>query len=117
MNFSMLRFLKQTVWLAGLVAACQSAFGFALLGPVPSTANPQDSFEVPDIGYALPGDVGTPKDIHEEYRRNTPVIYYAFDESFFRYFGQNGMAEVDKAMAIYNSITNVTSYSADLSEF
>lgn len=135
MNFSMQRFLKQIAWLAGLVLGCQSAFGFALIGP-PGAGSP-DSFEVPAIGYALNllapggagltggevvaftplGDIGTPKSYNEGYRRNTPVLYYAFDESFLRFFGTEGAAEVDKAMAVYNNLAPVSEYSADLSEF
>ena len=145
----MLRFLKQTVWCAGLVIGCQSAFGFALIGPVPASGAP-DGYQVPAIGYALGGftglgngvisaaagyapqpragtvapvivvpdeDLGTPKSIGEGYRRNTPVMYYSFDGSFFGFFHDQGATEVDKAMAMYNSLTNVSSYSDDLSEF
>ncbi len=132
MNLRMLRFLKHSVWLTGLVIGCQSAFGFALIGPVP--ANNPDDFEAPVIGYALgtlaggntsastialyPGDdPGTPKNINEGYRRNTPVMYYAFDPTFLKFFGPGGEAEVDKAMAMFNSVTNVSAYSQGLSEF
>jgi hypothetical protein len=147
MNFRMLRFVKQLVWLSGLIIGCQSALGFALIGPV---GNNQEVYQVPAIGYGLgsatftgngaistvggyapePGiqtsaptilvpsdDMGTPKNIGEGYRRNTPIMYYSFDASFLNFFGDDGAAEVDKAMAIYNSLTNVSSYSADLSEF
>jgi hypothetical protein len=149
MNFCMLRFLKQLVWWAGFIIGCQSAFGFALIGPVPAGNSPDD-YQVTEIGYNLgggtftgsaiistvggyapqdstlttapfllepSGDMGTPKSIGEGYRRNTPVMYYSFDASFLGFFGPDGAAEVDKAMAIYNSLTNVSSYSADLSEF
>ncbi len=145
----MLRFLKQTVWCAGLVIGCQSALGFALIGPIPVSGQP-DGYQVPGIGYGIGGlivigtgtatfstlggyapqsdfeapalviphsDIGTPKNIGEGYRRNTPVLYYSFDASFLNFFGPDGAAEVDKAMAIYNGLTNVSSYSADLSEF
>jgi len=147
MNFRMLRFAKKLVWFAGIITGCQSAFGFALIGPV---NNNQDVYQVPAIGYGLGGftaanntvisqaggyapqpgqltssptllepsdDMGTPKSIGEGYRRNTPVMYYSFDASFLNFFGPDGAAEVDKAMAMYNSLTNVSSYSADLSEF
>lgn len=147
MNFRMLRFAKKLVWFAGIVIGCQSAFGFALIGPI---NNNQDVYQVPGIGYGLGGvtggnntvistaggyapepgqlttaplilepsdDMGTPKQIGEGYRRNTPVMYYSFDASFLNFFGPDGAAEVDKAMAMYNSLTNVSSYSADLSEF
>ena len=135
----MLRFLKQMAWTAGIVAGCQSAFGFALLGPVPGSGNP-DSFQTPVIGYgfflatATGGfnpiltfgtttlsflDVGTPKAAfpYQGYRRNTPTLYYAFDTSFFGFFGTNGAGEVDKAMAVYNNLANVSAYTSNLSEF
>ena len=38
-----------------------------------------------------------PKNIGEEYRRNTPVMYYTFDANFLDYFGSNGVAAVDSA--------------------
>jgi len=151
MNFSMLRFLKQIIWCAGLVIGCQSAFGFALIGPIPAAAGDPDGYQIPAIGYGFGGlifvgngptaifstlagyapndnyesptlilpnsDMGTPKSIGEGYRRNTPVMYYSFDASFLNFFGPDGAAQVDKAMAVYNSLTNVSSYSADLSEF
>jgi len=140
MNFCMVRFLKKLVWMAGCVLGCQSAFGFALLGPVPANGNPDD-FQVPTIGYALnplaynggiyssiavyPSfDPGAPKNVGtgdnntgQGYRRNTPVIYYAFDASFHNFFGADGEKAVDDAMAVFNSLTNVTAYSSDLSEF
>jgi hypothetical protein len=48
------------------------------------------------------GDIMAPKNIGEEYRRNTPVMYYACDANFLDYFGSNGMAAVDGAFAIMN---------------
>src|SRR6185312_472131 len=133
MNFCMLRFVKKLIWLLAMVAGYQTAFGFALIGPVPASGNPDD-YQVPAIGYNLGGltgtaavinslagypgtDIGTPKNIGEGYRRNTPVIYYSFDASFLNFFGPRGAAEVDKAMAIYNSLGDVDSFSPDLSEF
>lgn len=114
MNFSMLRFVKQMAWMAALAVGCRSAFGFGSLGPPP--AGP-DAFEVPAIGYNLGGDIGTPKAVQQGYRRNTPVLYYAYDSSFLRFFGEQGTIAVDQALSIYNSVTNVDSYSQDLSEF
>ncbi len=87
-------------------------FGFALLGP------PNESFQVPAIGYDITTvafglgdvftvDVGAPKNFGQGYRWNTPTNYYAFDASFATYFGSNGMAEVDKAFALYNGLGNL----------
>ena len=52
----------------------------------------------------------------EEYRWNTPVIYYAFDQSFLDYFGSNGVWAVEQAIAVLNGLTNFSQYSPDLSE-
>jgi len=58
-----------------------------------------------------------PKNLGEEYRRNTPVVYYSFDANFLDFFGSNGVAAIDSAVAIINSLTNVSQYSEDLAEF
>src|SRR5664279_1079928 len=91
----------------------QLAFGYALLGP---GANGADTWQIPEIGYMLAGDIGAPKNLGEEYRWNTPVIYYGFDQSFLDYFGSNGVAAVQGAFAILNGMTNFSKYSANLSE-
>ena len=108
-----MRFLKRAAWLVFLGAGLSAAQAFSLLGPI------NEAYQVHDLGYALtcPSvDLGAPKNIGEDYRRTTPVMYYAFDETFLDYFGTNGVAAVDQAFAIFNNLTNVSSYSADLSE-
>tara|TARA_Y100001934_G_scaffold197976_1_gene233386 strand:+ start:2538 stop:4700 length:2163 start_codon:yes stop_codon:yes gene_type:complete len=40
----------------------------------------------------------------EEYRWNSPIITYNFDESFLNYFGSNGVVAVEKGIDILNSI-------------
>jgi hypothetical protein len=65
----------------------------------------------------LPGDLNAPKNIGEEFRRNTSVMCYAFDANFYGYFGPEGAAGVGKAFAILNALTNVDNYSKNLSEF
>ncbi len=121
----MLQLLKR-VWLvpALLFAGAQSMLGFALMGPL------NEAFQDPTIGYneqTAPAiefgdiggftDVGGPKNLGEGYRWNTPTLYYAFDASFIDYFGSNGVAAVDQAFAMMNNLSNVSSYSADLSEW
>ena len=105
-----------------LVLGNPSVYGFSLLG-AHAIPNGADAFQTPVLGYNLTpnnndrADVGDPKNLNEDYRWNSGDIYYAFDSSFITYFGTNGMAEVDKAFAIYNSLRNVSSYSSDLSEW
>jgi hypothetical protein len=110
----MLKSIKNISWLVLLAFGMQAAWGFSLLGP---TGNGGDAWQTAVIGYPLPGDIGSPKNIGEGYRRNTPVLYYAYDANFNDYFGTSGMTAVDGAFAILNSLTNVDSYSSSLSEF
>ena len=107
-----------------LLAGGPSAFGFSLLGPTNAEA-----FQIPAIGYNLSGaatgfgdnggnaDIGTPRNIAEEYRWNTPNLFYAFDANFLGFFGTGGAAQVDAAFAMFNNLSNVSSYSSDLSEW
>ena len=53
----------------------------------------------------------------EEYRWNERTITYGFDKSFMDYFGQKGVAEVNKAVAILNNLPPFSSMSASLNEF
>jgi len=107
----MLRLLKPVAGIGFLAAGLSAAQAFSLLGP--PTIEP---WQVHDLGYQLNRDVGGPMNIGEDYRRNTPVLYYAFDENFLDYFGSNGVWAVDQAFAILNNLQPVSSYSADLSE-
>ena len=109
----MLRTAKTIGCLTLLAFGGQLASGFSLLGPV---ANTPDTWQIPDIGYMLSGDIGAPKNLGEEYRWNTPVIYYGFDQSFLDYFGSNGVAAVEQAFAVLNGMTNFSKYSVNLSE-
>lgn len=126
--------------MAWLILGGQMAWGFALLGPAPITPTPYlnqalpsgfgDIWQVVALGYGLPyenatipggpvflGDIGGPKNIGEEYRRNVPVLYYAYDSTYAGFFGAQGETAVDQAFAIMNSLTNVDLYSAELAEF
>src|SRR5262245_37363359 len=107
----MMRFAKRFGWAALLILAARSAFAFSLLGPI------NETYQVPIIAYNLPGDIGAPKNLGEEYRHNTPVLYYSFDANFLDYFGSNGVVAIEQAFAFFNALTNVSSYSSDLSEF
>ena len=99
----MLRIARIIACLALLALGTQPAAGFSLLGPL---ANSPDTWQIPDIGYGLAEDIGAPKNLGEEYRWNTPVIYYAFDQSFLDYFGSNGVWAVEQAIAVLNGLTN-----------
>lgn len=110
----MTRFLKNLCWLALLGLCAQSAWAFVPGGPI---GNGPDAYQTPTIGYGIAGDLDAPKNIGEEYRRNTPVMYYAFDQTFWEFFGPEGVQAVDQAYAILNNLTNVSQYSSGLTEF
>src|SRR6266404_2286729 len=119
----MLRFLKKFAWAGLLAGTVQGAFGFSMLGPFDTWQVEQLAYHTLFVGFnegpaslADPPIFG-PMDLGEEYRWNIPVVYYSYDQSFLDYFGSNGVAAVDQAMAILNGLTNVSSYSSDLSEF
>ncbi|HWI56863.1 MAG TPA: Ig domain-containing protein, partial [Bacillota bacterium] len=97
------------------MAGLPRANAFVLGGPI------NEAWQVRDLGYNITerGDLNAPKNLGEEYRRNLPVYYYAFDQSFLDYYGSNGVWAVDQAFGMLNAVlsTNVSSWSADLSEF
>ena len=94
-----------------LVAGAPSVFGFALLGPYDTVPT---AWQVPAIGYNLADDDGGPKDLGDGFRWNTPTLYYACDESFADYFGSNGITAIDSAFAVFNSLSNLSSYPVNL---
>ncbi len=108
----MLRIAKTFGWLAALALGLETALGFVVIGPF------NEAWQVRDNGFNIAerGDLGGPKNIGEEYRRNVPILYYSYDANFLGFFGSNGVAAVDQAFAILNSLTNVSAYSPDLSE-
>src|SRR5271170_3728103 len=106
--------IKTILLMGALALGVQSAWGFTPGGPI---GNGGDSWQTPVIGYGLGGDLLAPKNIGEEYRRNIPVMYYAYDANFLGFFGLAGTTNIDAAFAIMNGITNVSSYSTSLGEF
>ena len=120
----MRQLIKRFSWVGLLALGLQGAGAFSLGGPIGNNPNPSggagvqgDAWQTPVIAYGLPGDVNAPKNLGEEYRRNVQVLYYACDVNFVDYFGSNGVSAVDGAFAVLNNLTNVDSYSPDLSEF
>jgi hypothetical protein len=98
-----------------LLLTLQSAWAFVPGGPI---GNAGDSWQTKEINYnAVGGELLAPKNIGEEYRRVTPVMFYAADQSFLDFFGYEGLTNIDGAFGYMNQVTNVSSYSADLSEW
>jgi hypothetical protein len=107
--------MKSTIFKFALAGAAMLAtpfqsHAFALLGP------PEPWMTATN---GLTGaDIGGPMNLNNGYRWNTPVITYSFDASFLDYFGSNGVAAVDQAMQIINSVppasaTALTNYPFD----
>lgn len=69
------------------------------------------------LGPKYPSGVGGPMNLGEAYRFNMPVLTYAYDASFLRYFGANGVAAIESAMKVLNDIPAADSMSATLEEF
>ena len=44
----------------------------------------------------------------EEYRWNSPMLTYAYDESFLNYFGSNGVVAVENAIRMMNAIPDIS---------
>jgi len=114
------------ILLAGLlVAGTVNAPAFALLGPFKGAGTvPGEPWQDPGfdgrpqgLGYSLAGDIGGPMFAHEAYRWSIPTITYAFNAPFLRFFGTNGVAAVEEAIAILNDLPPVTEMSPTLDEF
>ncbi len=93
-----------------LAVAAPRASAFSLAGTF-------DTWQTTTIGYQLPGDLGGPMNLGEEYRLNLPMLTYGFDESFLNYFGTRGVQEVEKAIKILNDLPAFSRMTDDLSEF
>jgi hypothetical protein len=107
---SMVRMFKQICWLALLALGVQRAAAYSFIVPF-------EAYQVPVIGYNIGGDLGGPGNLGEEYRRNTPRLYYSIDQNYLDFFGSNGVVEIDAAFAILNNLTNVSSYTSGLYEW
>lgn len=99
----MRKLIQYFLCVAVLLMALPSARAFIPGGPI---ANGGDSWQIPDLGYGLAGDLNAPKNIGEEYRRNVPYMYYAYDANFFGFFGLAGATNVDTAYALMNGVLN-----------
>ena len=123
---NMLQSVKRFWWVLLLVAGVPAARGFSFLTPIVGG----NTWEIASIDYNDSirqfSDLGGVGNIGEEYRRNTPVLYYAYNANFLDFFGSNGVVAGDGAFAMMNAaFTNnptgathgVDGYSPELSEF
>jgi len=113
--------IKRTLVLCVVLGMTCLAHGFSLLGPLPTDPNAAPTglaaWQVVALAYDLPGDIGGPMNLGDEYRWNSPTITYAFDQSFLIYFGQRGVDAIEEAIPIFNDLPPVSNMSADLTEF
>jgi len=122
----MFRFLKSLLVVLLAVGGLLSAEAFSFWGLRETYQTPVNGYDrVTTIDYpsgawiifSNPEAPHAPKNLGEEYRWNVPNLYYAYDPSFLDYFGSNGVVAVDGAAALVNTVSNVDSFSPDLSEF
>jgi hypothetical protein len=113
--------LFQILVLLAFTLAMRPASAFSLGGPLGDQPG-GEAWQDVRIGYSvdatgLNGSLMSPKNLTHEYRRNVPVLYYGFDSTFINYFGTNGIAAVESAMAIMNSLPNLDTLSQSLDEY
>ncbi len=112
----MSRVFRTVFAVLGLALFVQSTMAFSLLGLQ------EEYTEQEALGYGIEfGQIplwrNGVKNIDDDYRWNTKVVYYSFDPEFTSYFGSNGIVAIDKAFAVLNGLTNVSVYSPNLTEF
>jgi hypothetical protein len=113
--------LFQILVLCALALAVRPASGFSLGGPLGDQPG-GEAWQTIRLGYSdnstiLDDAIMSPKNLGHEYRRNVPVLRYAFDLTFINYFGTNGMAAVEAAFDILNSLPDVGTLSRNLDEY
>src|SRR6266850_4322165 len=102
--------LSGLLLLAGLMS---QAHAFSLLGPYAIKGG--NVWQIPRLGYNLPGDIGGPMNAAagEEYRWNTKVLVYAYDTAFLDFFGTRGVEEIEKAVKIINDLPSASVLNVD----
>lgn len=117
-----MRRVMKTIFLTvmALTGLMQPAWAYSLSGP---TGNGGDSWQTTALGVGAFSFA--PKNLGEEYRRNTPVMFYTYDEQFETYF-TGAEPAIDKAFTILNQaftnsatgpVRGLDGYSYNLSEF
>src|SRR5216117_3319039 len=110
----MLRLMTRILLLMGLFGAALRSNAFSLLGPYAIDAGGA-VWQVLRIGYNEPFDIGGPMNAAagEEYRWNTPNVYYAYDAPFLNFFGTKGVEEIEKAIKILNDLPPASQLNVD----
>lgn len=106
----MRRLIQKLFVLGAALTLAANASAFSLMGPFAS-------WQTGAIGYNLPGDVGGPMNLFEDYRITVPVLTYGYDATFLNFFGSNGVLAIESAMAVLNTVPAASAMSASLAEF
>jgi hypothetical protein len=81
---------------------------FSLLGPFASWMDAAKNY----------GDaIGGPMAIGEGYRWNMPTVTYGFDQTFLDYYGLQGVADVEKAIRVFNELPPASQINSNLLNF
>ena len=98
--------------LLGLLLALAPFEGhsFSLLGP-------WATWQAGGLEYHWGGDIGGPMNINEGYRWSVPVVTYAYDATFLKYYGADGVAAIEAAVKVFNDLPDADQMSSDLNEF
>lgn len=104
----MQRVFRTLLPLAAAMALVPAAWAFSLVGP-------RTAWQTPAFGYNedVGGTTVGPMQLNAFYRWNITNITYAYDESFLRYFGTNGVKAVDAAFAILNNVPAASQMNLD----
>jgi hypothetical protein len=101
--------MQKILCLLFLVTGLYQSKAFTMYGQL-------DNWQIPEVGFTF-GEAGGSKIWGEEFRLNTPVITYGFDQTFLNYFGERGIKAVDEAFTILNRIPPTSRMSTNLTEF
>jgi hypothetical protein len=110
----MLRLLTKVLLLVTLLGTTFRGNAFSLMGPYAIEAG-GEVWQVLRIGYNEPFDIGGVMNAAagEEYRWNTPNVYYAYDAPFLNFFGTRGLEELEKAIKILNDLPPASQLNVD----
>ncbi|HQC43522.1 MAG TPA: hypothetical protein PLV91_08630, partial [Verrucomicrobiota bacterium] len=114
--FCMGTLMKKLMVVAALAVTAYTMQAFSLMGPwatwQTSTLSYQLTTVIVDGEPFVYRDSGGPMGLREGYRVNIPVLTYAFDKTFMETYGEEGVAEVERAFETINK-TFKEMYSSD----
>jgi hypothetical protein len=100
---SMFRILKKVICAMLGFAALQQASAFSVFGPLEDWQTTTLDYGT-RYYYGNDIELGGSKNFNEGSRLNIPIVTYAYDYTFLSYFGAEGVAAVDSAMAELNAL-------------